>query len=96
MKNFLRTLGKCVKERRIVWRYHALQRMIKRDVRRIEVLEALRHPQLLSSYPHDRPFPSALVKGTAGAREIHIVAGVDADSETAYIITVWTEKEIKR
>jgi hypothetical protein len=70
--------------------------MIERNVTRTEVIQALRRPKIVRFYPHDRLLPSALIEGKAGARKIYLVAAVDVASRTAYIITVWTEKEKQR
>lgn len=45
---------------RVEWERHALERMAERDIRRFDALEVLLSGELIENYPDDQPFPSAL------------------------------------
>ena len=62
-----------VREGRISWQRHALERMMKRDIRRSDVLGVLQSGELIEDYPTDRPFPSALFLGRIGPRPLHVI-----------------------
>jgi hypothetical protein len=74
---------------RVEWQRHALERMAERDIRRSDALEVLLSGERIENYPDDQPFPSALFLGWVMARPILIVAAFDADSDQVFIITVY-------
>lgn len=52
---------------------HAVKRMIKRDILRNEVEEAIYHGEIIEEYPDDKYSPSCLIYGmTAKRRDLHI------------------------
>jgi hypothetical protein len=71
------------------WRQHALERLIERNLRQRDVVEAIVGGEAVEEYSGDCPFPSALILGWVGKRPIHAVVAWDAGSATAYIITVY-------
>ena len=59
------------------WTDHAMKRLVKRDIRRADVKQALLTGVIIEQYPDDYPFPSCLVSGTAeGDRHLHVVCGI--------------------
>jgi hypothetical protein len=81
-------LRRCVELGRIEWRKHALERMLERDIGRMEVLEVLSKGDLIAAYPDDRPVASALL-AKEGDPGLHVVAALDVDTATCYVITVY-------
>ena len=77
---------------RIEWRRHALERMLEREIGRAEVLATLAEGVIVTSYPHDRPYASALL-GRKSAPPLHVVAALDLDAAVCYIITVYRPDE---
>lgn len=74
---------------RVRWRHHALYRMMKRGITRSEVREVILSGQVIEDYPHDKPYPSALLMGLVGGRPLHVVAALDTASDRAHIITAY-------
>ncbi|MEN8254922.1 MAG: DUF4258 domain-containing protein [Verrucomicrobiota bacterium] len=79
-------LGSCS----VVYRVHATQRMFERDISDTDVWVVLRGGHVVEKYADDYPFPSFLVCGTSGdGRTLHVVAALDASTETIYIVTAY-------
>lgn len=78
-----------LRDLRVEWQRHALERMAERDIRRLDTLEVLLTGELIEEYPEDRPFPSALFSGWVKTRPIHVVVALDAGSDRAFIITAY-------
>ncbi len=74
---------------RIEWRRHALERMAEQDIPRPDVLEVLNSGELIEDYPEDEPFPSGLFLGWRGVRPLHVVAAFDDGGDLVYVITVY-------
>ena len=52
---------------------HAVKRMIKRDILRHEVEEAIYHGEIIEEYPDDKYSPSCLIYGkTVDGRDLHV------------------------
>ncbi len=68
---------------RILFRAHALQRLIERRITKECAKKILKEGTIIESYPDDRPYGSYLALGWCGDRPIHIVY---AKSDEALII----------
>lgn len=68
---------------------HALTRMFERDPFKADVLEAMKHGELIVDYPDDLPYPSRLVLGHAGDRPIHVVVAEDPASHVCFVVTAY-------
>lgn len=84
----LQDLHDCLTRGRLIWRKHALQRMLERGITREEVKHVLSVGEIIAVYDTDRPLPSALLCVTA-ERPLHVVAGLDANRQAIHIITVY-------
>lgn len=52
---------------------HAVKRMIKISISRIEVETVINGGEIIEEYPHDKYFPSCLVYGkTEAGRDLHV------------------------
>jgi len=67
----------------LVYRVHAVQRMVERDISEEAVAEVMSAGKAIESYPDDRPYPSRLMLGwvrmgqtSERARPIHVVCAV--------------------
>ena len=74
---------------RLVWRRHALSRMMEREISRSDVRSAVKTGEIIQGYPTDRPFPSCLIAGKLEERLLHVVAAYDSAGQTCYIVTVY-------
>lgn len=85
----LKELHDCLKRGKLIWRKHALQRMLERGIKRDEVKRVLRAGEIIETYEKDRPLPSALLCFT-DEPPLHVVAGLDSNRLEIHIITVYT------
>ncbi|PIQ97661.1 MAG: hypothetical protein COV67_03040 [Nitrospinae bacterium CG11_big_fil_rev_8_21_14_0_20_56_8] len=77
-----------VREHRIHWHQHALERFLERGILRAEVLSAIMQGEVIENYPEDRPYPSCLILNI-GEEPVHVVAAVDPEGEIGHIITAY-------
>lgn len=75
--------------RRLVFRTHAVVRMVERDISVEEVAAVVNDGETIEDYPTDTPFPSRLLLGWSGTRPIHVVAADDLESDITVVITVY-------
>ncbi|MFN0175031.1 MAG: DUF4258 domain-containing protein [Saprospiraceae bacterium] len=73
----------------ILWRKHALEKMITRGISRDEVINVMENGEVIRQYFEDRPFPSALVLGFPENRAIHVVVSFDETAEQIFVITAY-------
>ncbi len=73
----------------IVWRKHTLERMLLRNIRREQILGAMKDGEIIQVYDYDRPFPSVLLLGFSDSRPIHVVAAFDETLGIIYVITAY-------
>lgn len=78
---------KRVKQNEVVWRGHALQRMLERNISREDVKIVLQDGKIIEEYPDDFPFPSFLVMGYSKGRVLHVVCSISEDA--LWIITAY-------
>lgn len=80
---------KTIKNGRIKWQRHALQRMMERDIYRKDVKEVLTEGECIEEYHDDTPFPSGLFLGFVEGSPLHVVAAIDKKSGWCFIITAY-------
>ena len=78
-----------IRQGRLHWGRHVLERMAQRDITRADVLTVLRGGELVEEYLDDDPYPSALVPGFVAGRPLHVVVALDVNGPDPYIITVY-------
>jgi len=70
---------------------HAVKRMIKRDIERIEIEEAVITGEIIEEYPDDKYSPSCLIYGrTKSNRHLHVQVSIPP---TVVIITTYEPNE---
>ena len=74
-----------INQRKIIWRRHALERMLERGLSRDIVLGVASNGEIIEDYSTDRPMPTALLLGWDKKRPIHVVLSIDPDGEVAII-----------
>jgi len=72
-------------QRKIIWRRHALERMLERDLSRAIVLDIASNGEVIEDYSADRPTPTVLMFGWDKKRPIHVVLSLEPDGEVAVI-----------
>lgn len=73
----------------VIYRRHALQRMVERGIPRAAVLAAFESGEIIREYPDDQPFASRLILVWHDGLPVHVVAARDAAQAVEYIITVY-------
>lgn len=74
---------------RIIYRQHAIKRMHERAISELEVEQAIENGTIIEAYPNDTPYPSALLLGNAGCKDVHVVYADSTDENLRIIITVY-------
>ena len=82
-------IRKCFQDGRIIWRQHALSRMLEREISRADVQLAINEGEVIETYPETHPYPTCLIMGYSRGQPLHIVLALDGPNETAYIITAY-------
>jgi hypothetical protein len=80
---------------------HAVKRMIRRSIDRMEVEEALLRGEIIEEYPDDKFSPSCLIYGVSkGGRHLHVQLSLPP---TVVVITVyepdaseWIDNRVRR
>jgi len=75
---------------RLIFRYHAVQRMVQRGISLRDVRAALETGETIETYSDDAPYPSRLVLGwVGGTRALHVVVADDVAANEVIIVTVY-------
>ena len=77
-------------EPRLIFRFHAVQRMFQRGISVRDVRAALETGETIETYSDDVPYPSRLVLGwVGGARALHVVVADNVAANDVIIVTVY-------
>jgi len=68
---------------------HAIKQMFARSISTEEVITVLHAGEIATEYPDDTPYPSRLMSGRAGMRQIHVVVGYNREEMEGIVITVY-------
>ena len=74
-----------INQRKIIWRRHALERMLERGLSRNIILDVASNGEVIEDYSTDRPTPTALLLGWDKKHPIHVVLSIEPDGEVAII-----------
>ncbi len=86
----LEKIKEAIERGNIIWRQHVLARMIERNISREDVFNAIQYGKVIESYFEAKPYPSCLIAGTSGNKQVHAVAAWDDDAHFVYFLTVYT------
>jgi len=78
-----------VRNGRIEWQIHALERMAKRGIATQIVKQVLLEGEIIEDYPDEKPFPAALLLGWFQREPFHVVTALDSLSGYCFVITVY-------
>ena len=87
-------IRKAISQRKIIWRRHALERMLERGLSRDIVLDVASNCEVIEDYSADRPTPTALLLGWDKERPIHVILSLEPDGEIAIITAYEPSLEI--
>lgn len=77
-----------VRQGRIFWKRHALEKMLERGISRNMVTHAIRHGELIEAYPDDYPAPSMLLCGQS-PEPLHVVVAWTTKDAHCHVITAY-------
>ena len=87
-------LKNACKNKKIIWKEHATQRLLQRKILRDEVIQCVLNGEIIENYISDNPFASCFVFGYSGIdKPLHVVCSFD--DEYIYIITAYIPDTIK-
>ena len=90
----IQEIKEILKQSKIKWSSHCLERMQERDISRADVKKCIENGEIIEDYPEDFPHPSCLIFGyNVNNKVIHVVVG--KDSEYIYIITAYIPNTTK-
>ena len=78
-----------MKNPRIFFRVHAVQRMFERHISAKKVSQALELGETIEDYSTEMPEPGRLILGFQGKRPFHVVASENQENNITTIITVY-------
>jgi hypothetical protein len=78
-----------MKNSKLLFRVHAVQRMFERNISAKKVSQALQSGEIIEDYSSEMPEPSRLILGFQGKRPIHVVTSVNPETNETTIITVY-------
>ncbi len=77
-----------VKAGRVLWKKHALERMMERAISRSHVKQAILQGSIIEYYPDDYPIPSVLLTVQL-PKPLHVVVAYDPEALQCHVITAY-------
>jgi len=90
MDKFYKQIWECFKNNQVLWRQHALTRMLERGISRKDVQMAVEEGEVIELYFDAIPFPGCLIFGSIGSKVLHVVVSINEKDNLAYILTAYT------
>ena len=81
-------IRKAVTSGQMLWKRHALERMLQRGISRNRVKQAILEGLIVEIYPDDHPIPSLLL-ATLQPEALHVVLAYDNASALCHVITAY-------
>ncbi|MBM2816145.1 MAG: hypothetical protein HW421_2907 [Ignavibacteria bacterium] len=85
----IHALRDAVVSSRIVWRKHALERMLEQDITIEKGINCIIDGEVIRVYLEDRPYPSALFLRIDDFLPLHVIASYNDKAQITYIITAY-------
>lgn len=73
----------------ILYRLHAIQRMVERNVSTEELSKIIKNGKVVERYKNDSPYPSRLILGRVNNRPLHVVITENNTDKIIVVITVY-------
>ncbi len=77
-----------VNDGQVLWKKHALERMMERGISRALVKQAIVNGVIIETYPNDNPIPSMLIAYNH-QEALHVVLAYEAENQYCHIITTY-------
>ena len=85
----INNIKELIRQRRVIWKRHVLERMLERGLTRSIVLEAVLTGELIEDYSEDRPLPSGLFLGWQGKKPLHVVITMNTGDNLVAVVTAY-------
>ena len=86
----IRNIIRAIDNQRYAITDHADQRTQNRQLDIEDIFHAVRHGEIIESYPQDKPYPSCLIYGKDRTdKPVHSAWAYNAQSEHAILITIY-------
>jgi hypothetical protein len=89
----LRFIRECVRDRRILWTYHANMRLKGRFIPREAVLDAVENYEIIEAHPEDKYLPSYLVLARSAGEAFHVLFAADLEGGNVRVVTAYRPSE---
>ncbi len=86
--DYLPRIREALAEGHLLWKKHALERMMEREITRKAVKQVVLEGYVLEVYPDDYPVPSLLI-GALTPEPLHVVLAWDDEHRQCHIITAY-------
>jgi len=86
--SILNDIRQAVEAGQVLWKRHALERMLQRGISRNQVKQAIFQGVIIETYPGDLPLPSLLLANQQ-PEALHVVLAYDPDSTQCHVITAY-------
>jgi hypothetical protein len=73
----------------IIFKDHAVLRMLERGISKDEVIETLKDGEIIEEYKDDYPYPSGLMFKMINGKPIHVIVAHNASENMEIIVTVY-------
>jgi hypothetical protein len=67
--------------------------MFQRGLSETDILSVIKNGETISNYPEDEPCPSQLLLGFIGKKPVHVLVGVNEETDTCYVVTAYVPNE---
>ncbi len=87
--NPLQFIQRCVRERKILYTYHANMRLRARFISRESILDSWTEYVIIEEYPTDKYLPSYLVHSEYRGEAFHVLFAVDMEGDNVRVVTAY-------
>jgi len=87
--NPLQFIQRCVRERKILYTYHANMRLRGRFISRESILDSWTEYVIIEEYPTDKYLPSYLVHSEYRGEAFHVLFAVDMEGDNVRVVTAY-------
>jgi hypothetical protein len=82
-------IQRCVRQRKVLWTYHANMRLGGRFIERVSILNTVALFEIIESYEDDKYLPSYLVHAPSEEGIVHVLFAVDVEGDNVRVVTAY-------